>query len=128
MLDFFKFCEKSKIKVPYTVALDRFGAETFLGNIFSQKSWQKNPQRISNIFKPSQIVDGKLFYPFSLANSFQKTPQMHLSTSPLCFEGTRGREIWFRDPGPEHDGLNHVLGAMFYVSARPSTNSNMSLG
>jgi len=31
-----------------------------------------------------------------------KTSQMHSSTSPTCFEGPRGRQIRFRDPGPEN--------------------------
>ena len=53
-------------------------------------------------------------YPFPYANSMRKTPQMQLNTSPTCFEGPRGREIWFRDPGPE----NRVQVLLNYVHHR----------
>ena len=57
---------------------------------------QKSPNvRISSIVQ--------WFYPFSHANSMQQTPQMHVNTSPTCFEGPR--EIMFRAPGNLRIGL-----------------------
>ena len=41
------------------------------------------------------------FYPFPHAISMRKTSQMHLNTSPTCFDGRQGREMRFSYPVPQ---------------------------
>ena len=43
-----------------------------------------------------RLIECPLVYPFAHQNSMKRPPQMHLNSSPTCFEGPRGRKIRFR--------------------------------
>ena len=59
------------------------------------------PQIVKNI-RCLHLIDCTMVLFIPGTNSLQKTPQMHLNTSPTCFEGPRALKIRFRDPGPKN--------------------------
>ena len=50
------------------------------------------------MFRSCRLQNG--FNHFHLQTQCKQKSMVHLNTSPTSFEGTRGRQIGFRDPGP----------------------------
>jgi len=63
-----------------------------------------SPRRAGNKNLPNIWISSiaQWFQQYTHANPMQKPSHMNLNESPNRFEGTRGRRIWLRDPGPEN--------------------------
>jgi len=74
-------------------------------------------------------IDFTMVLRISTCKVYAKNIQMHLNTSPTCFEGPRGSKIGFRDTGPDKIGFrctvrNLASGAdLEYVIGKPVEDS-----
>ena len=81
--------------------LDWFVFFVRFSKMYSPRGLAKEPPKTSNIqFWGNRWIYNGFKYVHMQRKSTQKTPPMHLSTSPTCFEGLRGRKTRFRGPGP----------------------------
>jgi len=80
-----------------------FGLIFVLGLVFRKgvlpEMLAKESPKMLKIPKCSDSIDSTKALTIFTCRFDAKTSQMHLNTSPTCFEGTRGRKIRFRDPG-----------------------------
>jgi len=60
----------------------------FCANVFSRRAGRTTP-KIEKIQKCLDLIGYIMVLLIYTANPMQKAPQMHLHTSPTCFEGTR---------------------------------------